>query len=60
MGSPFTGKTSLLSRYFKNIFDKTSPTITVDFFTRSFKIDGKNILLTAYDTAGSENYMSMT
>ena len=60
LGNPNTGKTCLLSRYFKNIFEKHSPTITVDFFTKSFKMDGKNVLLTAYDTAGSENYMSIT
>jgi small GTP-binding protein len=60
IGNTYTGKTSLLSRYFKNIFEKTSPTITVDFFTKTLKIDDKNVLFTAYDTAGSESYMSMT
>lgn len=60
IGNTFTGKTSLLSRYFKNIFDKTSPTITVDFFTKTLKIDERSVLFTAYDTAGSESYMSIT
>ena len=49
-----------MARYFKNIFDQTSPTITVDFFTKTLEIDDKSVLLTAYDTAGSEGYMSMT
>ncbi len=60
LGSAFTGKTSLLSRYFNNLFEKTTPTITVDFYSKNFKIGDKSILLTAYDTAGSESYMSMT
>ena len=60
IGNTYTGKTSLLSRYFKNLFSKTSPTITVDFFTKTLKIDDKSVLFTAYDTAGSESYMSMT
>ncbi len=60
LGSAFTGKTCLLSRYFKNIFENTSPTLTVDFFTKSLLVDGKNVMVTAYDTAGSESYKSMT
>ena len=60
IGNTFTGKSSLLSRYFKNIFSKTSPTITVDFFTKNLKIDNKSVLFTAYDTAGSESYKSIT
>lgn len=60
LGSAFTGKTCLLSRYFKNIFENTAPTLTVDFFTKSLVVDNKNVMITAYDTAGSENYKSMT
>lgn len=60
LGAAFTGKTCLLARYFKNIFEKTSPTITIDFFTKSLKVQDKNVMVTAYDTAGSESYRSMT
>ena len=60
IGQAFSGKTSFLKRYFKNIFDNWVPTITVDFFTKCFKIHGKSVLITAFDTAGSENYRSMT
>lgn len=60
LGAAFSGKTSFLKRYFKNVFENWVPTITVDFFTKSFKKDQKNIMVTAYDTAGSENYRSMT
>ena len=61
LGNSFVGKSTLLNRYFHNIFEKnTNPTITVDFFTKNLTINKKSILLTAYDTAGSENFMSMT
>lgn len=60
LGAAFSGKTSFLKRYFKNIFENWVPTITIDFFTKCFKYQDKNILVTAFDTAGSENYRSMT
>lgn len=60
LGSAFTGKTCFLSRFFKNLFDKTTPTITIDFYTKSLLIDSQNVMITAFDTAGSENYMSIT
>lgn len=60
LGSANTGKTCLLARYFRNVFEKTAPTLTVDFFTKSLVVDGRNVLVTAYDTAGSENYRSLT
>lgn len=61
LGNSFVGKSALLNRYFYNIFEKnTNPTITVDFFTKNLNINKKSVLLTAYDTAGSENFMSIT
>jgi len=60
LGKHSTGKTSLLSRYFHDIFHDFSPTIGIDLFTKSYKIDDNNVLLTGYDTAGSERYNSIT
>ena len=60
LGSISTGKSCFLKRFFKNIFENVTPTITIDFFTKSIKYDNKNILITAYDTAGSEHFRSMT
>lgn len=39
LGAPSSGKTCLLARYFKNIFENSSPTLTVDFFTKSLKVE---------------------
>lgn len=39
LGSASAGKTCFLARYFKNIFENSAPTLTVDFFTKSLKVN---------------------
>lgn len=60
IGSTYTGKTSFLKRYFKNSFENWNSTITVDYFTKSVRSNDQNIHITAYDTAGSEQFRSLT
>ncbi len=52
IGEPSTGKTCLLKRYFNGVFGNTFPTLNIDLFTKSYIIDERNVILTAYDTAG--------
>ena len=54
------GKTSLIKRYINDEFtEKTPMTIGVSDFTKLVSVDGSNIILSLYDTAGQECYQSI-
>jgi Ras-related protein Rab-1A len=60
IGNAGTGKTSLLSRLCNNIFiDTYISTIGIDFKTKVFDIDGYNVKLQIWDTAGQEKFKSI-
>ena len=60
IGSASTGKTCLFNRYFKNIFEKADITINFNMYSKSYKIEGQTVMLTAIDTSGEERFKSLT
>lgn len=60
IGNVSTGKTCMFNRYFKDIFEQADITLNFNMYTRPFKIDEKNILLSAIDTSGEEKFKSLT
>ena len=60
LGDCAVGKSNILSKYSKNIFNKSSKsTIGVELITKFFKYDGKIIKINIWDTAGQERFSSM-
>lgn len=61
VGNSGVGKTSLIRRFSKGYFSETiGSTIGVDFCVKSLKIDGETIKLQCWDTAGMEEFKSLT
>ena len=60
LGDCAVGKSNILSKYSKNIFNKSSKsTIGVELITKFFKYENKIIKVNIWDTAGQERYTSM-
>ena len=61
LGSSEVGKTSILDRYFKDVF-RNNPlsTIGIDFQTKFFKFDSKKIKVNYTDTAGQEKFHAIS
>ncbi len=61
IGEPNVGKTSLFLRYNYDRFpDKHKSTIIVEFHSKTFEYKGKRIRMTIWDTAGQEQFHSIT
>jgi len=60
IGNSGVGKTNLLGRWLENKFSTTSATINVEFGAKMFQIDGKVVKVQLWDTAGQEQYRSVT
>ncbi len=61
IGESGVGKTSILRRFVENKFLKNHlATIGIDFRTKVFHINGKDIKLKIWDTAGQERYHNIT
>ena len=61
VGDSSVGKTNLLSRFARNVFNQNSKTtIGVEFATKTIKIDEKIIKAQIWDTAGQERYRAIT
>lgn len=61
IGDSGVGKSNLLSRYTRNVFENQSKaTIGVEFATKTLRIDGKNVRTEIWDTAGQERFRSIT
>ena len=59
VGNAGVGKTAIINRYYKNTFsEKLEPTISMNFIEKKINIDGKDITLNIWDTAGQEKYRS--
>jgi len=60
LGDSAVGKTSLLNRFVRNMFElKFKPSIGADFFTNEIDVDGKKVNLQIWDTAGQERFQSL-
>ena len=60
-GADKAGKTSLTDKFCKNIFDPfCTRTDEIDFADRIIQLDGKNIKIHCWDTAGSLWYTAAT
>ena len=60
LGDCAVGKSNIISKYSKNIFNKSSKsTIGVELITKFYKYDGKIIKVNIWDTAGQERFTSM-
>jgi small GTP-binding protein len=61
LGESSTGKTSLVLRLIKNIFEagKAEPTIGAAFMVHNMSVDGRPAKLEIWDTAGQERFQSL-
>ena len=60
LGDCAVGKSNILSKYSKNIFNKSSKsTIGIEIATKIFKYENKIIKVNIWDTAGEERFNSM-
>ena len=61
IGDMTVGKTSLLSRYSKGVFNTSYlATVGLDNFTKDEIIDNKTVRIKIWDTAGQEKFQSLT
>eukprot|EP00118_Oscarella_pearsei_P025504 m.308299 g.308299 ORF g.308299 m.308299 type:complete len:246 (+) comp43717_c0_seq1:260-997(+) len=61
VGNGAVGKSSMIQRYCKGIFTKDyKKTIGVDFLERQLQVSGEDIRLMLWDTAGQEEFDSIT
>ena len=60
LGDCAVGKSNILSKYSKNIFNKSSKsTVGVELITKFFRYENKIIKVNIWDTAGQERFTSM-
>lgn len=61
IGESGVGKTNLLSRFSRDQFNPNSKsTIGVEFATKTFNVEDKNVKVQIWDTAGQERYRAIT
>mmetsp|Transcript_30584 Transcript_30584/g.42780 ORF Transcript_30584/g.42780 Transcript_30584/m.42780 type:complete len:204 (-) Transcript_30584:136-747(-) len=61
VGDASVGKTSLMTRFCKDEFTESLiSTIGLDFSARTVRVQGKDVRLQVWDTAGSEKFRSIT
>lgn len=60
LGDQSVGKTSLITRFMYDSFDSTyQATIGIDFLSKSLAVDGNEVALQIWDTAGTERFRSL-
>ena len=61
IGSPYVGKSKILERFVRNSFnDNYLVTVAVEFGEKNIEIEDKIIRIQLWDTAGQENFKSIT
>ena len=60
VGDHYVGKTTLLYRYINNKFNEYMTSIAVDFLKCNIELDDKILKLILMDTAGTEQFRSLT
>lgn len=60
IGEASVGKTSLMSKFVSNTFsDQMQPTIGCDIQNKSMNVEGQNVDVRLWDTAGCERFQTM-
>jgi len=60
IGDPNVGKSSLLLRYKQNqFFEEQRQTIGIDFWTKSMNVDGHDVKVQIWDSAGTERFRTI-
>lgn len=60
LGDQYVGKSSILFRFAQDKFEQDyQPTIGLDFHSKNVTINGANVRLLLYDTAGQEKFKSL-
>ena len=60
LGDQYVGKSSILNRFYQDKFEADyQATIGLDFHSKNVTINGNNIRLLLYDTAGQEKFKSL-
>jgi Ras-related protein Rab-6A len=59
LGNSSVGKTTLISQYLCSKIQDSAPTIAIDFLTTSYEVNGKQIKIQVWDTAGQEKFRSI-
>ena len=61
LGQSSTGKTSIIMQYVRGLFTQgTNPTIGASFVTKTEEVNGKDVEISIWDTAGQELYRGLT
>ena len=61
LGDIGVGKSSIIQRYVENKFEQNkASTLTANYFEKEVKINGQDITLEIWDTAGQEQFRSVT
>jgi len=61
IGNEKVGKSTILERYIKNIFNpERKPTYAVDFWEKEYEYNNKKYNIKLWDTAGQEKYAKLT
>ena len=61
LGDAGVGKSAIIQRYYNDVFDENSgSTCSANFYEKEVIIRKKKIILELWDTAGQEEYKSMT
>lgn len=60
LGDSGVGKTAIITRYCKELFQEFDPTIGVNFQQKYIEINNKKIKLAIWDTAGQEKFRTIT
>lgn len=60
IGQSTVGKTNLLLRYTKDVYAAQKSTIGLSFVQKSVVVDGQQVKLQLWDTAGQEQFKSIT
>ena len=61
MGNGTVGKLSMIQRYFRGTFTKSyKKTIGVDFLEKQLRVQGEEVRLMLWDTAGQEGFDALT
>ena len=60
LGDQYVGKSSILNRFYQDKFEEDyQATIGLDFHSKNVTINGNNIRILLYDTAGQEKFKSL-